>query len=240
MPDGRVAALVAALAALPAWAAGQVPFAPPAPAEHPGDYEASWRAAGALIERGKRFPDDSRDPARAAAFAEAEAHARRAVAARDAGAEGHFMLAQALARGSFGRSRSQRIAAAEEIRREALRAIVLDPGHDGAYHVLGRWHAQIMRLSGLQRLVARRLLGGASFGEASWNGAVHSLETAVAIAPRKITHRLDLAEILAERGREKDARAQLDAIAALPAVDPMDAEYQERAAALRERLGRHR
>jgi len=38
-----------------------------------------------------------------------------------------------------------RIRDAEAIRTAALRALELDPGHDGAWHVLGRWHAEIMR-----------------------------------------------------------------------------------------------
>jgi hypothetical protein len=155
---------------------------------------------------------------------------------RPDGADGHFLLAQALARGSLGRSRRERIAVAEEIHREALRAIQLDPRHDGAYHVLGRWHAQIMRLPAFQRMVARRLLGGGSFGQASWDGAVQNLETAVAIAPRSITHRLDLAEVLADREQRAAAVVQLDAVLALPEVDPMDAVYKQRAVALRGRI----
>jgi tetratricopeptide (TPR) repeat protein len=256
MPDARRFVLAAALLSLPAGAVAQGPLAPPAlrvldQAREPdallaecrstlvrdaADYEANWRAAGAWIALGKRFPDDAPDPGRLAAYREAEAYARRAIAARPDGADGHFMLAQAIARGSLGRSRRERVAVAEEIRREALRAIALDPRHDGAYHVLGRWHAQIMRLSGLQRLVARRLLGGGSFGEASWAGAVQNLETAVGLAPRSITHRLALAEVLVECGRAADAGVHVDTALALPAVDLRDPAYQARAAALRTRL----
>jgi tetratricopeptide (TPR) repeat protein len=234
MPDARTraVALAAALAALPAWSAAQ---GPPAPSAADG-YEACWRSAGALIAEGQRYPDDSADPARAAAYAGAAAYARRAIAVRPDGADGHFMLAQALARGSLGRGRRERIAAAEEIHREALRAIQLDPRHDGAYHVLGRWHAQIMRLSGLQRLVARRLLGGGSFGEASWDEAVANLRTAVALAPRRITHRLDLAEVLLDREQTADAALQLDAALSLPEADPLDPVYKQRARALRGRI----
>jgi tetratricopeptide (TPR) repeat protein len=227
MPDARTTALWAALACLPAWAAAQEPAA---------DADADARAARALIAVGKRYPDDSADPARAAAYAGAERHARNAVVARPDDADGHFLLAQALARGSLGRGRRERIAVAEEIHREALRAIQLDPRHDGAYHVLGRWHAQIMRLPAFQRLVARRLLGGGSFGEASWDGAVQNLEAAVAIAPRSITHRLDLAEVLAEREQSAAAIVQLDAVLALPEVDPMDPVYKQHAGILRARI----
>lgn len=226
MPDARITAFAAALACLPAWAA----------ARGPADDDAHARAARALIAVGKQYPDDSSDPARAAAFAGAETHARNAIAARPDDADGHFLLAQALARGSLGRSRRERIAVAEEIHREALRAIELDPRHDGAYHVLGRWHAQIVRLPAFQRLVARRLLGGGSFGAASWDGAVQNLETAVTLAPRSITHRLDLAEVLVDREHTSAAIVQLDAVLALPEVDAMDPVYKQRAGALRARI----
>ena len=55
---------------------------------------------------------------------------------------------------------------------EALRAIELNPRHDGAYHILGRWNAEIMRLSGFERFFAKSFLGGAVFNQASWDKAV--------------------------------------------------------------------
>jgi tetratricopeptide (TPR) repeat protein len=228
-----VAGLFAALLLAPVWASGQVTHAPSALAENAASYEASWRAAGALIDIGKRTPDGVRSAARDAAYAEAEVHARKAVALNPEGAAGHFMLAQAVGRASLSKGTRERIRSAEEIHREALRAIALDPTHAGAFHVLGRWHAQIMRLSAFQRFFARRLLGGGSFGEASWEQAIANLERAVALSPTTIHHHLELAQVFVDCQRYGEARAQLDAVASLPNADAMDPSYKERAAGLR-------
>jgi tetratricopeptide (TPR) repeat protein len=233
-----VARLSAALllVLVPVWAAGQSARGPSVPADNAASYEASWRAAGALIDIGKQTPDRVRSPARDSAYAEAETYARKAVALNPEGVAGHFMLAQAIGRASLSKGTRERIRSAEEIRREALRAIALDPTHAGAFHVLGRWHAQIMRLSAFQRFFAQRLLGGSSFGEASWEQAIANLERAVALAPTTIQHRLELAQVFVDCQRYGEARPQLDAVASLPVADAMDASYKERAAGLRQTI----
>lgn len=196
------------------------------------NYEANWRAAEALMDLGKQTPDDRESAARDSLYARAERYARRAVAANPDGADGHFVLAAAIGRASLTKSSKERVERAAEIRSEALRAIALAPEHDGAYHVLGRWHAEIMRLSGLQRFFAKAFLGGAIFNEASWEKAIENMEKAVELAPDNIYHRLDLAEMLVDRERYSEAREQLRRVAELPVVDVMDPVYQERAAKL--------
>lgn len=198
---------------------------------NPDDYEANWRAAQALIDIGKQTPDSVRSADRDSLYARAEGLARRAVAADSTDAEGHFVLAQAIGRASLTKSKKERVRRASEIRAEALRAIELDPEHDGAYHVMGRWNAEIMRLSGLTRFFARNFLGGRVFNAASWDSAVVYLEKAVALKPANIYHHLDLGLVYVDRKRYADARGQLEMIAGLPLVDVMDARYQEQAVA---------
>ena len=67
-----------------------------------------------------------------------------------------------------------------------------------------------MRLNGITRLIAKNLLGGRVFGEASWDNAQSYLEHAVAIEPNRITHRLDLAAVYADRDRTAKAREQYE------------------------------
>ena len=200
------------------------------------NYEANWEAALALIDVGKATPDSVKSPARDSLYALAEVYARRAVAANPADAEGHFALANAVGRASLTKSKSERIRRAAEIRSEALRAIELNPRHDGAYHVLGRWNAEIMRLSGMTRFLARSFLGAGIFREASWEGAVNNMEKAVELDPRRIYHRLDLAEVYVNRHRFADARSQLQQIALLPVADALDPTYKEQAAELLRRI----
>jgi Tetratricopeptide repeat len=148
------------------------------------------------------------------------------------GADGHFALAASVGRASLTMGKKERIRRARVIRDEAMRAIALNPRHDGAYHILGRWNAEIMRLSGLSRFFAKRLLGAGIFGEASWEAAVSNMERAVALDPGRLYHRLELAEIYVDRKRYDDARAQLSDLAALPDREIMDSVYRRRAAEL--------
>lgn len=203
-------------------------------------YEANWRTALALIDVGAETPDTVKSPARDSMYAQAETYARRAVALRPDDADGHFVLADAIGRASLTKGKKERVARAREIRDEALKAIQLNPKHDGAYHILGRWNAEIMRLSGVERFVAKNFLGGAVFKQASWNGAVANLERAVELNPQRIFHRLDLALVYLDLKRYPEAQTQLQRIAALPPLDPADPAYKRQAAALLESLSAER
>jgi tetratricopeptide (TPR) repeat protein len=202
------------------------------------DYEANWRAALVLLDEGEQIPDSIKSPKRDSLYAEAERHARRAVAADSNGADGHFALAASIGRASLTMGKKDRIRRAVVIRDEAERAIQLNPRHDGAYHILGRWNAEIMRLSGFSRFFARSFLGAGVFKRASWEGAISNMEKAVELDPKRLYHRLELAEIYVDRKRYAEARAQLDAVAALPDREIMDSVYKREAAALSMRIAR--
>jgi hypothetical protein len=200
-------------------------------------YEANWRAALALLDEGEAIPDSVKSPHRDSLYARAESLARRAVAADSTRAEGHFALAAAIGRASLTMGKKERIRRAATIRDEALRTLAIDPRHDGAYHIMGRWNAEIMRLSGFSRFFAKKFLGAGIFGKASWDEATSDMEKAVALDPARLYHRLELAEIYADRKRYADARKELGAIATLPDREIMDPVYRARAADLAKRLG---
>lgn len=195
-------------------------------------YEANWRASIAAVDIGKQTPDSIKDPARDSLFRLAESYAARAVAANPEGADGYFALANAIGRTSLTLGKKDRVRRAAEIRTAALKAIELNPRQDGAYHVMGRWNAEIMRLSGLSRFFAKTFLGGAIFSEASWANAVQYMQEAVEIRPEFIYHHYDLALIYVDTKQWDLARQQLEAIPSLPLIDVMDPTWKEEAAAL--------
>ena len=194
--------------------------------------EANWRAAIALVDIGKQTPDKEKNRARDSLYRVAETYARRAVrqAPQDAGP--HFALALALGKASLTLSAKQRVKYAKEVKIEVERALEIDPNHDGAWHLLGRWNAEIERLSNIEEFFAKTLLGGKVFNEASWDEAIRCLRKAVEIRPDYIFHRLDLAEVLIERKRSTEARPELEKILTLPDQDAMDPSYRARAQAL--------
>jgi tetratricopeptide (TPR) repeat protein len=200
------------------------------------NYEANWRAALTLGFLGDTFPKAVKSPERDSLYARAERYARRAVAADPAGADGHFAYAASLGRAALMTGTEERIRRAGIIRSEALRAIALNPRHDGAYHILGRWNAEIMRLSSFGRFFAKNFLGARVFSQASWAKAIHYMERAVALDPGRIQHHLALADIYADRKRTRDAEAQLRLVDSLPEREAMDSNYKRQAASLRNRL----
>ena len=111
-----------------------------------------------------------------ALYESAEQYARRAVAANPNDAEGHFQLARAIGRNALTMGARDKMKYAGEVRDEALAALKIDPKHAGALHVMGVWNAEVMRLNGFTRMIAKNLLGGKVFGEASWDNAQRYLE----------------------------------------------------------------
>lgn len=193
------------------------------------NYEANWRLSDNLVDIGKETPDTIKSAERDALYARAEMLGRRASVVNAIGADGHFALAQAIGRASLTLGKKERVKRAKEIRDEALKAVELDPRHDGAYHVLGRWNAEIMRLSGIQRFFAKSFLGGAVFNQASWANAIQYMERAVSIRPDYIYHHLDLAEMYIDMERWADARTQLELVGTLPLIDAADPHYKTEA-----------
>lgn len=196
------------------------------------NYEANWRAAITLLDLGDQIPDSVRSPKRDSLYARAELLAARAVAADSNAADGHFALAAAVGKAALHMGKKERIRRARVIRDEALRTLAINPRHDGAYHILGRWNAEIMRLSGFSRFFAKSFLGAGIFKQASWSEAIADMEKAVALDPGRIYHRLELAEIYVDRKRYTDARQQLEELAAVPDREIMDSVYRRQAAHL--------
>jgi len=192
-------------------------------------YQGLWKAARSLVDIAKQIESeaDSLKQRRDSLYMQARALAEAAVRANPHGADGHFMIANALGRLSLTRGGKERVRFARIIYDEAIKAVELDSTHDGAYHVLGSWNAEIKRLSGIQRFFAKALFGAGFMDKANWADAQRYLEKAVAWKPGNIFHRLELAEVYMDVGKFSAARGQLTAIAALPLADVLDHEYKE-------------
>lgn len=193
-------------------------------------YEANWRASIAAVDIGKQTPDSVPDPARDSLYQLAERYATRAVAANPEGSNGWFALANAIGRNSLTLGKKERVQRATEIRADGLKAIELDPLNDGAFHLMGRWNAEIMRLSGFERFFAKSFLGGAVFSEASWDNAIAYMKRAIQLRPEFIYHHYDLALIYMDTKQWAEAREQLKIIPSLPLIDVMDPVWKQEAA----------
>jgi tetratricopeptide (TPR) repeat protein len=186
--------------------------------------EALWRASREAIDLGE-FDAAKRD----SLYQLGEQYARRAVQADGKSTMAHFALAKAIGRRALSMGARDRVKFAGEVRKEALEALALDSTNVGAIHVMGRWHANIMRLSGFSRFMAKNLLGGKTFDEASWKEATRLMERATQLEPDRIVHRLELASIYADTGDKAKAREQYELVGRLKVLDYNDKHYQEQA-----------
>lgn len=194
----------------------------------PSNYEALWKAARSAVDIASY---DLSGDAQTKMFADAELYARRAVAANPNDAEGHFSLARALGKRALSLGVKQRIKYATDVRAQALDCLKLNPKHAGCLHVMGVWNAEVMRLNGFTRMIARNLLGGQVFGSASWTEAQRYMEESVAAEPTRIVHHLDLAAIYKDRNNKAKARTEYQAVIDLPVGEYNDRHYKAEAAA---------
>ncbi|HEX6573348.1 MAG TPA: hypothetical protein VF042_00135 [Gemmatimonadaceae bacterium] len=194
----------------------------------PSSYEANWKASRSAIDIGSYTNDKARQEV---LYANGERYARKALQLNPNDAEGHFSVARALGKTALNQSPKGRIKYATEIRSQALECLRIKPTHGGCLHVMGMWNAEVMRLNGFTRMVAKNFLGGKVFGTASWDEAIRYMEASVANDPERIVHYIDLAEIYRDRGNSAKAKAMYEAVLRMPANDVNDKYYKEQARA---------
>jgi regulator of microtubule dynamics RMD1/3-like protein len=193
--------------------------------------EALWKAAREISDVAKQLLGDSLKDRRDSLYSIGRTWAETAIQADSSVANAHFALALVLGRLSRTRGGKERVRFGKIIYDETERTIQMDPRHDGAYHILGMWNAEVKRLSGFTRFAAKTFLGAGFMSRANWDSAVANMERAVQLNPQHVYHRLELASVYLDVDQPAKAREQLQAIAALPDGDPMDPYYKRLAAA---------
>jgi tetratricopeptide (TPR) repeat protein len=198
------------------------------------NYEYLWRAARAAVSLGM-LAGVPKETSRY--FDRAEAYARDAVDVNPDGTMGHHFVAVTMGQRALNQGIRTRVAMAEEVRQQAEIVLALDSTFAGAYHVLGRWHAEVKRLGRVSGFLARRLFGGDRFGDASWEEAERLMRHAIELDPYASMHALELARILIDTDRPDEARAELSRALDLPVREPIDPLYHQQAQELLRELG---
>jgi tetratricopeptide (TPR) repeat protein len=192
----------------------------------PKSYEALWKGARSAVDLGSYERNEEK---RDLYFRNGELYARRAVEANPGDAEGHFHLARALGKSALSQGPKARIKYAKDVRSHALDCLKIDPRQAGCLHVMGMWNAEVMRLNGFTRMLAKNFLGGQVFGSASWAEAKRYMEESIAVEPDRIVHRIDLAGVYRDMGDKAKARAEYQAVMKLPNRDYNDRQYKAEA-----------
>jgi tetratricopeptide (TPR) repeat protein len=196
----------------------------------PDDVEALWRLALACADVGKAREDADRKGAEEL-YRQGVTAARRAVATSPDTPNAHFVLAVCLGRLALVEGGKTRIRLSKEVKMEAERTIELDPAHDGAYVVLGRWNEAIATLGWFQKAVGGVIYGSLPSG-ATVAKAAEMFRKAVELDPGRPGHRLEYARALIELGRYSEARKQLRTCLELPRVQWDDPASKAEAARL--------
>ena len=199
----------------------------------PNNYEALWRDARSQVDLASAEPDAGK---RSAMYKSAQDHAAHAVEVNPGGADGHFVFAEALGRMALTLGARDKVKYAGRVRDQALACLKIEPAHAGCLHVMGVWNAEVMRLSGFTRMIARNFLGGDVFSQASWANARRYLEESVTNDPRRIVHRLDLAKVYRDMGLDAAAKTEFEAVVSGQLIDYNDPTYKAEAAAALKKL----
>jgi len=136
--------------------------------------------------------------------------------------EGHFEYARAIGKIALFKGIFKSIGLAKRVKKEADISIKLNPEHDGAYHILGRWHREIAKKSKIIRVP----LG---LGEADKEKGLPLLAKAIELKPDLIHHRLEYGISLLDSGYKDEGYEQFEICLDLPAPGPQDIKYQKQA-----------
>lgn len=185
-------------------------------------YEALWKAARAAVDVGQDAGEDGSD----GWYRVAEEWGRAAVEASPDHPEGHLQLAQALGSRALGAGVRERVRMSVEVRSEARATLAADSSYAGGWHVLGRWNAEVERLSGAARFFARTFLGGEVMSEASWEKAERFMARAAELEPGRVIHHLELGRIHRDNDSPRRAAAAFRRVLELPPRDYRDCVYQ--------------
>ena len=147
-------------------------------------------------------------------------------------ADAHYIYAVALGQRLELAGTRDKIRLGAATRAEAEAALVLDPDHAGAHHVLGRLNAATMRLGFVSRFLAKRLLGAKAMEGASWELAEHHFTRARELEPENPRHLMELGALYSDTNRPTEALEALELAIAAPRTDVGDSLAVERAVEL--------
>lgn len=182
------------------------------------NFEAFWKAGRSLNFAGELAPKDSQ----LAIFEQARRLEERALSLDNSSADAHFQLARAIGKVALFKGIFNSVGLAKQVKREADRTLAIDSLHDGAWHILGRWHREVGKKSKIFR-------GPLGLGEANKKDAVDFMERAVKLKPALINHHLEMGITYYEYEKRDLARAEFEQCLSLPAQGPLDGKYKEEA-----------
>lgn len=189
------------------------------------NYEAAWKLSRAYVDIGETKENKNE---RKMYFQKGLDLANKAVEMDSSLEKGHLWKSIALGRVALDAGKKEQVRLSKEIKKEADKAVELDPNDDIAWHVLGRWHRKMATLGWLQRKFANLFLGGVP-KDASVEEAANCFKKAIEINPGHINHHLELAITYEELDKKDLAKEEYQKVLELPEKDSDDKSHKEEA-----------
>lgn len=180
--------------------------------------EANWKLARSLNLLAELEPKDEQ----LALYEKGALAAQRCIRRDSMLAEGHFQLARAQGKVALFKGVFKSASLAKQVKREADRALMLDPKHDGAYHILGRWNREVAQKP-------KFLRSPMGLGEADKKIGLECFRKAIELNPDYINHHLEYGISLMDMDKKDEARTEFETCLKLPAPRPLDIKYQNEA-----------
>jgi tetratricopeptide (TPR) repeat protein len=160
----------------------------------------------------------------------ARSFALKALQVNPLNSEANFVMALVEGRDALVKSGKQKIDAVKAIRKFALLSIHYDAANYKAWHVMGKWYAEISDLNIFERSAVKLFFGG--LPEASLNDAIIAFEKSKHLNPGLLLNYLELAKAYKKNSEENKAKQQLTAMLRLPVTSEDDPGLIKEAAVL--------
>jgi tetratricopeptide (TPR) repeat protein len=171
-------------------------------------------------------------------FYRAIAHGERAMAIEPLGEDGRYFTLAAEGRLGLLEGPRERARLGVVVDSAARNLLAQDSLHAGAHNALGRLYVEVAGLSWIERLVARRWVGGDLVSRSTWKAAEEHLRRAVELQPERNLYYVDLGALLVKRDRPEEARSVLEAALQVPLEFPGEEIFRDDARRLLDRIER--
>jgi tetratricopeptide (TPR) repeat protein len=181
-------------------------------------FEAFWKLGRSLNLKGETAEKDSQ----LVIFEESRDVETRALALNEGDADAHFQLARALGKIALFKGVFKSASLAKQVRKECRRALEIDSLHDGAWHILGRWHREV----GKKPKILRIPMG---LGAANKDDALAFMRKALEINPENINHHLEMGNTYRRFKMKDEARGEYERCLEIAPESPLDEKYRDEA-----------
>lgn len=199
----------------------------------PGNPEILWRISRIHYRLGDVEKTEGTSETMQAHFQAGYSAGKTAISADSTSSKAHIWYAANLGEIAMTRGVREQIRMSTEVLEESKTALRLQPADDGAMHMIGRWHYEVLEISGISRMFARML----GLPSASYEEALKYFRMAAESDPSYLKHHLFFGKTCIRLKKTEEAREALQNVIDLPAADENDDVLKEEARLLLAEIG---